>query len=141
MNSAGGGPKPGRVGPNEGAGHQPIVLSGNPPDDQAEQARGQHEGPVGVGQGGTHGLHRPPVGRRRRREVSPEGHLVLEGQMDHPVRVGRRLGQAFGVVEVSPLNRGAGRFQPLGRSVRARQADHFVTGSQQLGHDGRADPT
>ena len=110
------------------------------PARQAEHARGEHEGPVGVGQGRAHGLHGPPVGRRGGGEVAAEGHLVLEGQVDHPVGVGRRLGQAVGVVEVAPLDDGAGRFQPLGRCLGAGQADHLVAGTEQLGHDGRADP-
>jgi hypothetical protein len=93
-----------------------------PPDRrQPEHARGEHEGPVGVGQGRAHGLHGPPVGRRGGGEVAAEGHLVLERQVDHPVGVGGRLGQAVGVVDVAPLNDGAGRFQRCAdASERAR---------------------
>ena len=69
-----------------------------------------------------------------------EGHLVLERQVDHPVGVGGRLGQAVGVVDVAALNDGAGRFQPLRRGLGAGQADHLVAGTEQLGDDGRADP-
>ena len=34
-----------------------------------------------------------------------------------------------------------GRFQPLRRCFGAGQADHLVAGAEQLGHDGRTDPT
>ncbi len=121
-------------------GHEPVVLGGHPTGGQPEHARGEHEGPVGAGQGRAHGLDGPPVGRRGGGEVAAEGHLVLEGQVDHPVGVGGRLGQAVGVVDVAPLHGGAGRLQPLRRCLGAGQADHLVAGSEQLGHDGRADP-
>ena len=121
-------------------GHEAVVLGGHPAGGQAEHARGEHEGPVGVGQCGTHGLYGSPVGGRGGGEVAAEGHLVLEGQVDDPVGVGGRLGQAVGVVEVAPLHDGAGRLQPLRRCVGAGQADHLVAGTEELRDDGRADP-
>ena len=39
-------------------------------------------------------------------EVAAEGQLVLEGQVDDAVRVGRRLGQAVWVIEVASLDGG-----------------------------------
>jgi len=60
--------------------------------------------------------------------------------MDHAVGVGGRLGQAVGVVEVPPLHDGSGGFQPAGGSFGAGQADHLVSGVEQLGNHGRADP-
>ncbi len=71
------------------------------PERQPEHARGEHERPVGIGQGCTHGFHCPPVGGPGRREVAAERHLVLEGQVDDPVGIGRRLGQPVRVVEVA----------------------------------------
>ena len=136
----GGRSAPGGVGPNLGTGHEPVVLGGHPTGRHPEHARGEHEGPVGVGQGRAHGLHGPPVGGRGGGEVAAEGDLVLEGQVDHAVGVRRRLGQTVRVVEVASLDDGAGRFQPLRRCLGAGQADHLVAGPQQFGHDGRADP-
>ena len=63
-------------------------------------------------------------------EIAAEGHLVLEGQMDHAVRVGSRLGQAVGLVEVAPPHHDARRFQLLRRCAGAREADHFMAGFQ-----------
>jgi hypothetical protein len=73
-------------------------------------------------------------------KVAAEGHLVLEGQVDDPVRAGGRLGEAVGIVEVSPLDDGAGGFEALRGRLGAGQADHLVAGGDELGDDGRADP-
>ena len=132
--------RPAGLARTSGLGDEPVVLGGHPPGGQADHARGEHEGSVGVGQGGAHGLHGPPVGGPGGGEVAAEGHLVLEGQVDDPVGVGGRLGQALGVVEVAPLDGGAGGFQPLGGRVGAGQADHLVAGAEEFGDDGRADP-
>ena len=88
----------------------------------------------------AHGLHGSSVGRGGGGEVATPGHLVLKRQVDHPVGVGGRLGQAVGVGDVASVNDGASRFQPLRRCFGAGQADHIVPGSEQLGHDCRADP-
>ena len=85
-------------------GTSPSSSVATRPGRQPEHARGQHQGPVGVGQGRPHGLHGPTVGGRRGGEVAAEGHLVLERQVDHPIGVGGRLGQAVGVVDVAPLD-------------------------------------
>ena len=136
----GGRPAPGGIGPNLGAGHQSVVLGGHATDGQPECARGQHEGPVGIGQGRAHGLHGPSIGGRGGGEVPTEGHLVLKRQVDDPVGVGGRFGQAVRVVDVAPLNSGADRHQSLHRFVGAGQTDHLVACVQQFGHHGRADP-
>ncbi len=65
---------------------------------------------------------------------------MLERQVNHPVGVGGRLGEAVWVVDVALLNNGSGRFQPLRRGLEAGQANHIVSGTEQLGNDGRADP-
>ena len=122
-------------------GHEPVVLGGHPAGGQPEHAGGKHEGSVGVGQCRPHGLDGSPVGGAGGGEVAAESDLVLEGQVDHAVGVGGRLGQAVGVVEVAPLDSGAGGFQLLRRCVGAGQADHLVAGAEQFGDDGRADPT
>ena len=64
-----------------------------------------------AGQGGAHGLDGPPVGGTGGGEVAAEGDLVLEGQVDDAVGIGRRLGQAVGIVEVATEHGGAGRFE------------------------------
>ncbi len=51
-----------------------------------------------------------------------------------------RVAQAVGIVEIPPLHRGTGGLQSLCRRLRAGQANHLVTGPEQLGHDRRADP-
>ena len=73
-------------------------------------------------------------------EVAAPGHLVLERQVDDSVRIGGGLGQAVRVVDIAPLNHGAGRFQSLRRFVGSGQADHLVAFSEQLGHDCGSDP-
>ena len=65
---------------------------------------------------------------------------MLEGQVDHAVGVDRRLGQAFGIIEVTAVHLGPGRLELLGRGVGTGQADHLMACLEQLGHDGRADP-
>jgi hypothetical protein len=61
---------------------------------------------------------------------------VLERQMDDPVGVVRRLGQALGVVDVSPVDGYPGPLQLPGRFIGPGQADHLVARSEQLGNDG-----
>ena len=65
---------------------------------------------------------------------------MLEGQVDHPIGVRGRLGQAVRVVDVAPQDEGARRFQSLCRCLGASQADYLVAGIQQLGNGGGADP-
>ena len=85
---------------------------------------------------------RPPVGSGGCGEIAPEGHLVLEGQVDHTVRVGRRLGQTVGVVEVTVLNDDAGGLQALRGCLGAGQADHLVAGAERLRRlPSRSSPT
>ena len=132
--------RPAGLARTSGPAHESVLLGGHSAGGQSEDAGREHEGPVGLSQGHAHGLHCPPVGRGSGGEVAAEGHVVLEREVDHPVGVGRRLGQPVGVVEVAPLHDGAGRFQRLRRRLGAGEADHVVTGSEQLGHNGRTDP-
>ena len=136
----GGRPEPGGAGPDFGTGYEPIVFLGHATGGQPEDARGEHQGPVGAGQGRAHGLHGPPVGGRGGGEVTAKGHLVLERQMDHPVGAVGGLGQPVRVVDVAPLDFGARGLQALRRRLGAGQADHVMAGIEQLGDNGRADP-
>jgi hypothetical protein len=65
---------------------------------------------------------------------------VLERQVDHALGVGGAGPQAVQVVEAAADALRAGGGESGGRSVGAGQPDDGVTGGQQLGDDGRADP-
>jgi hypothetical protein len=65
---------------------------------------------------------------------------VLERQVDHRVRGLRAGAQAVEIVQISSPHLGAEGHDRGGRPVRPGQPDHLVTGGDQLGEHGRADP-
>ena len=56
----------------------------------------------------TERLHHPPIRIRRAMEVAREGDVVLERQVDHAVRGGRRAPQHVEIVEGAALHLGSG---------------------------------
>ncbi len=53
---------------------------------------------------------------------------MLKSEVDDSVRVSRGLRQSIGIVEVAPLDDGAGVFEALRRGVGAGEADYVVAG-------------
>ncbi len=134
-------PEPSWIGANVGAWNESVVFRRGPAERHPDHAGREHERPVRAGQGRSHRLDGTPVGTRGCAEVaSLEGHVVLEGQVDHAVRVGRSLGKTVGVVEVPLLDDGTGRLQASCRGLGAGEANHLVAGAEQLGHHRRTDP-
>jgi len=130
----------GRIGSGLRAGHEAVVLGRDATWRHAEHPGGEDEGAIASGKRGSHGLDGATVGVRRGREVASEGHLVLKRQVDDTVGVVRRLGQAGGIVDITPGHRGAGLFDPHCGGLGTGQADDLVSCMEQLGHGGRSDP-
>jgi hypothetical protein len=65
---------------------------------------------------------------------------VVEGGVDHAIRLGGAAPQAVEVSERGAANVCAHRGQGLRRFVRAGNAENLMAGGDQLLHDGRADP-
>jgi hypothetical protein len=120
------------------AGHD--VLGAEPPrrdHRDHERPRRDHEGLAGSGQDVTHRLDGVQVGRARRGEVTE---VMLEGQVDDPVRVGRACAEAVGVVEGAAAHPRSHRGQGVGRGVGPGEAGDLVPGLDELGNDGGPDP-
>ena len=111
-------------------------LSGCEPED----AGGDDERSVGAHQRLADCLDRGAVGVGRSLEVARERELVLEGEVEHAVRVADRLAQDVQVVERAALHLGSGGGERVGRRVRAREPDHLMARADELGKNGRADP-
>jgi hypothetical protein len=91
---------------------------------------------VGADQCLAHRLDRCEVGVDRAHELTCAQRLVLEGEVDDPVRLGGCLGQRVEVVEVAAADFGAERGHGLGGRVRTGEADDLVAVGEQLGNDG-----
>lgn len=61
-------------------------------------------------------------------------------EVDDAVRVGGGGAEHVEVVQAAAAHLGAGRGDRGGSDVRASQTDHLVTGLEQLGDGGGADP-
>ncbi len=64
---------------------------------------------------------------------------MIEGDVDHGVRVGRTAAQAFRVLQRSPVHLGTGGNEGLGAVVGTGHPDHLVTGLQEFGHQRGTD--
>lgn len=71
--------------------------------------------------------------------VDVVGEVVLEGEMDDPVRRRGRRGQAVEVVEAAAVGGDALRREGGGRVVGAGEADDVVAVGEELVGDGRPD--
>ena len=67
--------------------------------------------------------------------------VVVEGGVDHGIRLGGAAPQAVQIRERAAMNLGARRGERLRSLVRAGQAEHLMAGGDQVLDDGRADPT
>ena len=61
--------------------------------------------------------------------------------MDHAIRLGRSAAQAFEIFKVASLHLGAGGGERLGARVRAGEADHLMSRTDQVLDDRRAYPS
>ena len=97
----------------------------------------ENQNGVAPGQGGTHGIDRLAVGCPGGGEVAgSEGDVVLEGQVDDTIGVGRGLGQAGRVVQVALEHGDPGCFELLGRRIGPGQPDHLMASFLEFGDDG-----
>ncbi len=72
-------------------------------------------------------------------EFAGIGQLVLEGEMDHAICLGRRGAEAVEVVERAAPDLDASGRQRGGGRVGPREADDGVAGGKEIGDDGGAD--
>jgi hypothetical protein len=66
---------------------------------------------------------------------------VDEGEVDDAVRTLGVRTQHIGILEIAAPHLGAERRDRRGRLIRSREPNDLVTRSEELGHDGRSDPT
>jgi hypothetical protein len=125
-----------------GAGGDRVLLGARP----VQTGNGEQHGPRRADQGlaragerlGEH-LHGRQVGGRRAHVVAGTHGVLLEGEMDDPVRGGSGFPETVEVVQVAPVHAGAEGCQRGGRHLGSGQADDLVSGLKQFGDDGRAD--
>ena len=73
-------------------------------------------------------------------EAAGERDVVLEREVDHAVRRGRRAAQDVEVIDRAALHLGPGGGEGGGRGVRAGQPGDLMARVDELGNDGGADP-
>src|SRR6266508_3587066 len=101
---------------------------------------GYDERAVGVGERLAERLDRAAVGVGRVLEAAGERDVVLEREMDHAVRGGRRVPQGVDIVDGAVQHLGPGRGEGGGRGVRAGEPDDLMARADELGYDRGADP-
>jgi hypothetical protein len=122
----------------QGRDRQSVTFGG---DDSAWNAGGEDERLVGAGEGFAEGLDCSAVSGGGSGEVAAEGDVVLEREMDDPVRQSGGVSQDVKVVERSETDLGAYGVQGLGRRLGAGEPDDLVAGGGQLGDKASTDPT
>ena len=95
----------------------PVPFGGHPPRGVAEGPGGDDQRRAIAGQHLAEDLDGPAVRVGGALEVAGEGDVVLEGEVDHAVRGGRRVPQDVEVVKGAALHLRPGRGQGLGRGV------------------------
>jgi hypothetical protein len=106
---------------------------------QHQRARVTDERLAGPGERVTHRLLGAQVGFDRSGDVSRLHLLVLEGQVDDPIRGRRGVPQAAEIVEGAPVRLGPEGLHGRGGCVGTGQADDSVPGAEEFGDDGRSD--
>ena len=117
-----------------------VRLGRNPARRQPENPRRNHERPVRPGQGFTEHLDSAAVRDRRPRHVPGIDEVVAEGQMDYPISRLRGVAEPVQVLNRPAAHLGAESCNGLGRIIRPSQADYFMTGGNELGHQAGSDP-
>ncbi len=92
--------------------------------------------PVGAGQRRAQGLDGVSVYLTNFLELRK---VVNEGRVDHTVRHGRALAQAFEVIKIAAMYLGARGRKRLGAGIRARQAQHLMARVNEFWNDGGTD--
>ena len=64
---------------------------------------------------------------------------MIEGGVDHSIRLARAFAQAFEIIERAAMDLSAGRFQRASSGVGAGEAEHLMARGNKLEDDGRAD--
>lgn len=67
--------------------------------------------------------------------------VVHEADVHHPVALLRPRSERFKVAQLAPANPAASIAECFCRRIGASQPDDFVTGLDELAHDGRSDKT
>ena len=97
---------------------------------------GDEQRPVGAGQRRAQGLNDAPVYLANFLELRE---IVNEGSVDHAVRHGRALAQAFEVIKIAAMHLSARGHKRLGAGLRAREAQHLMARVNELWNDGGTD--
>ena len=118
----------------------PVPFGRHPPRGDPEGPGGDDERPARTGQHLAEGLDGAAVRIGRALEVAGEGDVVLEREVDHAVRGGRRVPQDVEVIEGAALHLGPGRGEGRGRGIRAGQPGDLMARAEEFGNDGGADP-
>jgi len=106
---------------------------------QQRRAGRDHEWFVRTFERGADRLDGAQVGFGSAGELAGIGQLVLEGEMDHPIRVGRRGAETIEVVERAAQDLDASGRQGSGGCVGPGEADHGVASGEEIETDGGAD--
>jgi hypothetical protein len=117
----------------------PVALGRRAPGHDGGAA-GDDERPAGADERRAQGPDRPAVRGQGAPEVPREGEVVLEGEVDHPVRPCGGLAQHVGIVQAAADRLGPGGGQGRRGRVGTRQSDDFVTCGDEVGNEGGTDP-
>ena len=118
----------------------PVALGRHPPGRQPERAGGDQERSIGSGELLAERLDRAAIGVGGALEVTREGELVLERQVDHAVGGCGPASQAVEIVERAAVHLCPGRGECIGGGVGASEPDDLMARGEELGDDGGADP-
>ena len=123
-----------------GAGTAPVPFGRHPPRCEPERPGGDDERPVGTRQRLAECLDGAAIRIGGALEVPRERDVVLEREVDHAIRRGRRAPQAVEIIERAAVHLCPGRGEGGGRGIRAGQPDDLMARADELGNDGGADP-
>ena len=119
-----------------GARRGPIGLGDEPGIREQARAGGDDQRALRAGDDRAERLDDRPVDLAVLLELRE---VVDERRMDHAVREFCTRPQAWQVLQVAPVRRGADGCEGAGRGVGAGKAQHLMPGIEQVPHDGGAD--
>ena len=119
-----------------GSGPWPSRSVATRPGVNPNSPEGDDERPIGTGEYLGECLYGPAIRIGSTLEVPRECHVVVEGQVDHPVRSGRCTSQAVEIIERAAMDLCPGCVEGSGRGIRAGQADDLMASADELGNDG-----
>ena len=118
-----------------------VALGGDLARLYPGDTRGDGERPVAAAERLAERLDRCLISGDGRVEVAGEGDVVAEGQVNDGVGRFGALPQHVDVLDIAAQDLCAGGGDLLSGGVRARQAENPVSLGEELGNDGRPDPT